>query len=360
MLTKEEARHPKPKRRRRGGVRGAGAGAQDGSKEERMAGDFQFTDYYGKPVVKAPPWEWPIGVYLFLGGVAGGSGMLAAGAQATGNAELRRNTALTAFTAAAAGSAMLVLDLGRPERLLNMFRVFKLSSPMSVGSWILGSFAGSAALPAAAEAGKLVGLPDAVQKPLNAAAGPAGIAAGVLGGPLASYTAVLLGDTSNPTWSDTRRHLPYVFASSAALASSGVAMATSSTQAAAPARVIAPIAAACDLAATRVMEKNMQPETVRHLHEGRPGALLRASEYLVAAGGIGAVAATATKSRALQVLSGLALAAGSCCTRFGVFEGGLESAKDPQAVIGPQKRRAEARRAQEGLASDVVSTARPE
>ena len=51
---------PKKKRKR------PGAGAQDGSKEERMAQDFEFSSYYGRPVVKAPPWEWPIGAYLFL------------------------------------------------------------------------------------------------------------------------------------------------------------------------------------------------------------------------------------------------------------------------------------------------------
>ena len=145
---------PPQEPRRFGGKKGGkkrkrlGAGAQDGSKEQRMAEDFEFSSYYGKPVVKAPPWEWPIGGYLFLGGLAGGSALLGAGAQATGNSELKRSTRLTAFSAASVGSVFLVLDLGRPERLLNMFRVFKVTSPMSVGSWILGSFAGTAALPA--------------------------------------------------------------------------------------------------------------------------------------------------------------------------------------------------------------------
>ncbi len=79
---------PKRKKKRKR----PGAGAQDGSKEERMAEDFEFSSYYGRPVVKAPPWEWPIGGYFFLGGIAGGSGLLATGAQAAGNEPLRRTT----------------------------------------------------------------------------------------------------------------------------------------------------------------------------------------------------------------------------------------------------------------------------
>ncbi|APT93745.1 nitrite reductase [Corynebacterium phocae] len=327
-----------------------------------MAEDFEFADYYGKPVVKAPPWEWPIAAYLFLGGVSGGSGMLALGAQATGNAALCRTTRLAAFGAAAAGSAMLILDLGRPERLLNMFRVFKISSPMSVGSWILGSFGAVSGVAAAAELVELAEhtpVPQKLLKPLRTpmrmAAGPAGVLAGVLGGPLATYTAVLLGDTSNPTWADTREYLPYVFGASASLASSGVAMVTTPFADAAPARLVAMAGAAVDLAAARKMEASMEPETARHLHHGTPGKLMKASEYLVAAGGVGTALACVTKSRKVSVLAGLALAAGSACTRFGVFEGGLASAKDPQAVIGPQKRRAEARRKAEGLDHDIVT-----
>lgn len=345
------------KKKRRGRV---GAGAQDGSKEERMAADFEFSSYYGRPVVKAPPWEWPIGAYLFLGGVAGGSALLSAGAQLTGNAPLRRSTRVAAFTAAAAGSGCLVLDLGRPERLLNMFRVFKVTSPMSVGSWLLGAFGVSSAIPALAECDDITSrrlpLPGWARCLLHGAAGPAGMVAGVLGGPLAGYTAVLLGDTSNPTWNDAKYHLPYVFVSSASLAASGLAMVTTPFSSAGPARVLAMGAAASDVVATRAMEAAMEPETVAPLHDGRPGKLMKASEYLVAAGGIGTALATATKSRAVSIVSGLALLAGSACTRFGVLNGGLAAVKDPGATIEPQKRRAAARRAAQGLSASVVTT----
>ncbi|EEI79623.1 NrfD/PsrC family molybdoenzyme membrane anchor subunit [Corynebacterium striatum] len=345
---------PKKKRKR------PGAGAQDGSKEERMAEDFEFSSYYGKPVVKAPPWEWPIGAYLFLGGLSGGSALLAAGASATKNEPLACSTRIAAFSAAAGGSVFLVLDLGRPERLLNMFRVFKVTSPMSVGSWILGSFATAASLPALYEADKLtkqkLPLPRFARKALGAAAGPAGVVAGVLGGPLAGYTAVLLGNTSNPTWNDAKKHLAYVFVSSASAAASGCAMVFTPVEHAGPARALGMAAAASDLAATKIMEENMEPETVAPLHKGKPGKLMKASEYLIAAGGVGTAVAAATKSRTLSVLSGLSLMAGSACTRFGVLNAGIEAVKDPATTIEPQKRRAARKRAQEGLAHSVVTS----
>ena len=344
---------PKKKRKR------LGAGAQDGSKEERMAQDFEFSSYYGKPVVKAPPWEWPIGVYLFLGGVSGGSGMLAAGAQATGNKPLLRTTRLTTLSAASLGSVFLILDLGRPERLLNMFRVFKVTSPMSVGSWILMSFASASAIPAVVEIDEMAGsglpLPKFARTALRKIAGPAGVITGVLGGPLAGYTAVLLSNTSNPVWNDMKKHLPYVFVSSASAAASGCAMVTTPVDSAGPARALAMTAAVSDLAATKVLENGMEPEPLAAVHHGKPGKLMKASEYLIAAGGAGAAVAAVTKSRLVSVASGLALMAGSACTRFGVLEAGLEAVKDPSTTIGPQKRRAQRRREQQGLAGDVVT-----
>ena len=231
----DEYRPPGSERRYRGGKKKKGngprkkrgAGAQDGSREERMAMDFEFANYYGQPVVKAPPWEWPIGVYFWLGGIGGGSALLAAGAQATSNKPLLRATRLTSIMAAGLGSGFLILDLGRPERFYNMFRVFKASSPMNMGSWLLGGFSGAAAVAAASEAAEMtknvVPLPNVVHRVLHTAAGPAGIVSAVLGGPLAGYTAVLIADTSNPTWNGAKKHLPYVFVASASLASGGTA-----------------------------------------------------------------------------------------------------------------------------------------
>ncbi|MCZ9308912.1 NrfD/PsrC family molybdoenzyme membrane anchor subunit [Corynebacterium uberis] len=329
----------------------------EGSFEASMVPRMQFDSYYGRPVVKAPPWESPIGVYLFLGGVAGGSSLLALGAHASRRRLLRRNARLSAFTAASVGSVALIVDLGRPERLLNMFRVFKLSSPMNMGSWILGGFASLAGLAALPEIDDLTGqrlpLPGFLRTLLHKAAGPAGVGSALLGSPLAVYTAVLFADTSNPTWNGAKDHLPYVFVSSATLAASGLALVTTPVTETGPVRALAAAGAACDLAATKIMEDNMDPTAAEPLHTGTPGKLLKWSERMVALGGVGALLA---RHRAVGVVSGLALMAGSALTRFGVLHAGLEAAKDPRYTIEPQLRRL-AKRQQAGTTGDSITTA---
>ncbi|MCU1353207.1 MAG: polysulfide reductase, partial [Acidimicrobiales bacterium] len=124
-------------RRRRGG-------------EERMVPDARPTSYYGLPVLNRPTWEArDIAGYLFLGGLAGASSVLGALAGATGRPVTARASKLTAVGAAGLSAVALIHDLGRPERFANMLRVFKPTSPMSVGSWLLAGFgplAGGAAL----------------------------------------------------------------------------------------------------------------------------------------------------------------------------------------------------------------------
>ena len=129
-----------PVKRRRGGR---------GRREEPVVPDATFTSYYGRPILKASPWEADIPAYLFLGGVAAGSSILAAGAELTGRASLQRTGRLGALIAITGSFAALVHDLGRPARFVNMLRVAKRTSPMSVGTWILslyGPFAGAAAV----------------------------------------------------------------------------------------------------------------------------------------------------------------------------------------------------------------------
>ena len=318
----------------------------------------QFDSYYGKPIVKFPPWEWPIAGYLFLGGLAGGSSMLAAGAAGTGNRELARNSRITAFGAAGVGSAFLVLDLGRPERLLHMFRVFKLSSPMSVGAWILGAFSGMAAVPAAAELDDLtarrVPAPDVLRGLLHALATPAGIGAGLLGSPLAVYTAVLLGDTSVPMWQAGRAALPPLFVSSASCASGGAAMVTTSTRNNRPARVLAVAGAAADVAATRALKRSVGGVMRETLETGKAGTLLRAAEGLVVGGGL--AAAVAGRNRVAGAVAGAALMAGSCLTRFGIMQAGRQSVADPKYVVEPQRERL-SRRVEGGDTGGSITTA---
>jgi hypothetical protein len=238
-----------------------------------------------------------------------------------------------------------------------MRRVIKLTSPMSVGSWILSAFSAGAGVAAVAEVDRMAGqrLPlGPLRRVLHAVEGPAGLEAAAFGPLLSVYTAVLLADTATPTWNDARDELPFVFVSSASLAASGLAMITTPTAETGPARKLAVAGVVGDVVATQVMRRRMDPVAAEPLHEGRPGTLLRVSEALAVAGGIGVV--LGGRRRGVAAAAGVALLAASALTRFGVFEAGIRSANDPRYTIEPQKRRLAARRAA-GITDDSITTA---
>lgn len=361
-------RPPERRRRRGGGRRGGdqGRGNQgrrgaDGAREMPVVPDAEFTSYYGRPIVKPAPWEDDVAAYLFLGGLGAGSALLAAGAQFTGNDALRRRTRFASLASAALGTVALIRDLGRPERFLYMLRAVKITSPMSVGSWILVAFSAGAGLAAAGEVDQLTRarLPlGRLRGPLRWAEHSGGVLAGLLAPGLAAYTAVLLTNTATPTWAGAREHLPFVFAGSASLAAGGLAMITTPAAAAGPARRFALAGTAAELIAAEVMQRHMDETEAEPLNEGQPGQLLRLSRGLAIAGGVGTLLAgrRSRSSRALAVASGVALVASSALNRFGVFRAGIASAQDPRYTVDPQKRRlAERRRRGEG--GDSITTA---
>lgn len=303
-----------------------------------MVPEAEFTSYYGRQIVKPSPWEADIPAYLFSGGLAAGSSLLAAGADLTGRPVLRRVGRLGSIGALTFSMAALVHDLGKPSRFLNMLRTAKLTSPMSVGTWILslyGPFAGAAAaaemvdlLPAGARVGPL--------RLVSKMGGPAGLIAAVTAPPVAAYTAVLLSDTATPSWHEAYRELPFVFVSSAAAASGGLGMLAAPRSESGPARNLAIGGAVVETLMERRMERSMGI-TAEPLHEGKAGKLMKAAKVLTVAGAVGSV--LSGRSRAMGVLSGAALMAGSACTRFGVFEAGQASARDPKYTVVPQRER---------------------
>jgi formate-dependent nitrite reductase membrane component NrfD len=303
-----------------------------------MVPDAQFTSYYGRPIVKPSPWQEDIPAYLFLGGLAGGSALLGAGAEVTARPALRRSARFTAFGAIGLSLAALVHDLGRPARFLNMLRVAKPTSPMSVGTWILTGFGPLAGLAAASELAELA--PRRARRLLRRSGRPAGLAAALLGPAVASYTAALIADTATPTWHGAYRELPFVFVGSAALASGGMGMLTAPVHEAGPARRLAAGGVLLELAAERRMESSLGI-AAEPLHRGTPGALMHASKALAAAGLAGTV--LGRRDRRVAAASGVALLASSACTRFGIFYAGQESARDPKYTVVPQRARRGAR-----------------
>ena len=333
-----------PRRHRRGGG-GRGRFGGRGSRERSMVPEAEFTSYYGRPIVKESPWEADIPAYLFAGGLAGGSSLVAAAADLTGRPALRRAARLGALGALSFSGAALVHDLGRPERFLHMLRVVKPTSPMSMGTWILTAYAPGAGLAALAELARfvparrrrgvlrLLGLLPVLER-------PAGLAAAALAPALASYTAVLLADTATPSWHNGYRELPFVFVGSAAAASAGLGLLTAPTAETGPLRTLALGALTLELVAEHRMEQTMGV-VAEPLHDGVAGRWMRAAKTLTVAGGVGVLVAGAVGPRARPVaaLSGAALVAGSFCTRFGIFEAGQASARDPKYVVVPQRER---------------------
>ncbi len=312
--------------------------------EHQMVPDATFTSYYGRPVVKASPWENDIPAYLFLGGLAAGSSLLGAGADLTERPALRKVGRLGGLVAIAISFAALVHDLGRPERFVNMLRVAKATSPMSVGTWVLTVYGPLAGLAGAAELRHL--LPPGLRwlEPLlRLGSRPAGLAAAVVAPAVASYTAVLLADTATPSWHEAHRELPYVFVGSAAAAAGGLGMALAPLAESGPAQRLAVGGAVLELAMERRMEAAMGI-TAEPLHQGRAGQLMRASKALTSLGAVTA-GLLGRRSRTAAVVSGVALLAGSACTRFGIFEAGQESARDPKYTVVPQRARLDARQA---------------
>ncbi|MCW2692076.1 MAG: polysulfide reductase [Mycobacterium sp.] len=309
-----------------------------GRDEHQMVPDVEFTSYYGRPILKASPWEKDIPAYLLLGGLAAGSSLLAAGADLSDRPALRRTGRIGAMVAILSSFAALVHDLGRPERFYNMLRVAKPTSPMSVGTWILTAYGPLAGLAGAAELqGLLPGRLRWARPLLSSGARPAGLLAAAVAPTVASYTAVLLSDTATPTWHDAHRQLPFVFVGSASAASGGLGMIGAPVDQAGPARRLAVGGALLELAVERQMETAMGV-TAEPLHAGRAGALMRLSRTLTLAGTVGALL-LGRRSRLAAAASGAALMGGSACLRFGVFEAGQESARDPRYVVVPQRER---------------------
>lgn len=317
--------------------RGRGQGGKGGG-DRSMVPEAAFTSYYGQPIVKPSPWENDIPAYLFSGGLAAGSSLLAAGADLTGRPALRRSGRLGALVALVFSMLALVHDLGKPSRFVNMLRTAKLTSPMSVGTWILSLYAPFAGAAAAAEVVDLLpaGARRGPLKLVSTLGRPAGVIAGLTAPPVAAYTAVLLSDTATPSWHAAFKELPFVFVASAAAASGGLGMLTAPTDQAGPARRFAVGGAVVELLMEQRMERSMGI-TAEPLHEGKAGRLMKASKALTIGGAVGSL--LAGRSRTLAVLSGAALMAGSACTRFGVFEAGQESAKDPKYTVVPQRER---------------------
>jgi len=318
------------------------AGADDGSRETPMVPRASFESYYGRPILKAPAWEDDIAYYFFLGGLSAGASLLAAGADLTGRPVLRRRTRVGALGALVVGSVFLIRDLGRPERFLNMLRVFKPTSPMSVGTWILAAYGPAIGTAAFSEVQPSWLRRSLAGRLLDGLARPAGLSAAALAPAVASYTAVLLSQTAVPAWHESHEELPFIFTGSSAASAGGLGMIVAPVAEAGPARRLALYGAAAELLASRRLESRLGIVD-EVFHTGAAGTQLRWAQRLTAAGAAGAVL-LGRRSRVAACASGAALLAGGFFERLGLLNAGRQSTADPRYVVEPQRARVAAQR----------------
>ncbi len=287
-------------------------------------GDGGIRSYHGQPVLKEPVWSWEIPCYFYTGGLTGASSGLALLCELRGNDLLARRAWAAAMIGATASPILLISDLGKPERFLNMLRMFKITSPMSVGSWILVAAGSSTPLAAI----------DAWTGAIPGGSYVRRIAA-LFGLPLATYTGALISNTAIPVWHKAHRMLPFVFGSGAAMSAGAATMMLAPPAAAAPARRLALAGAAAGLATTELMERRLGDQGEPYEH-GAARSFKRVSRASGTAGAL-LLATRGRSSRAATVASGLLLSAAALSTRWSVFKAGFQSAADPKYVIGPQR-----------------------
>ena len=283
--------------------------------------------YYGRNIVKEPVWNPEIPYYFFTGGVAGASSVLHVVAKLTGNERLAKSSLYVGALADVVSPILLIKDLGRPERFLHMLRMFKVTSPMSVGSWILLVSGGASNTAAVLD---LLG----ILKPVKVAAEAVSFLAGP---PLATYTGALVANTAIPVWSEARDELPWLFGASATASAGAAAAMVTPTELAGPARRAAVGGAAVELALGQVMERRLGfvGEVYR---QGAAGRLSGIAKACTVAGGA-LLAARGKRSRAAAVAGGALVLAGELALRWSVFKAGFQSARDPRYTVIPQKER---------------------
>ncbi|HEY9179155.1 MAG TPA: NrfD/PsrC family molybdoenzyme membrane anchor subunit [Candidatus Baltobacteraceae bacterium] len=283
--------------------------------------------YYGRPMIKPPEWTDLIPTYFFVGGMAGTSATFAFTERLAKNDVLARTLILGAAAACAVSGYCLIADLKRPERFANMLRVFKPTSPMSMGVYLFSAFGGAVTIAAASE---LTGILRPIGRVFE------GLAA-LLGPAMSVYTAVLISDTVVPAWHYGRISMPLVFASTSAATAGAFGMLFTPAAFARPARRLALIGGLGMPLALERLHIELGPRQKEAYEEKEAAFLSKAARLLNIAGLTAAVFAKDNDAAAkiagsLLLLSGLA-------ERFGVFRAGCVSAKDPRYTVDAQRDR---------------------
>ena len=293
--------------------------------------------YYGMQAVKPTPFGWHVGVYLTLSGLAGASQIIAAIAQRFGARRMRpvvRNGRYLAFAGATIGPLLLMRDLKTPRRWYNMLRIFRKTSPMSIGSYVLSAFGAASSATAFGEWFQGRGASGGLARVAELPAAAAGV--GML-----TYTGALLSSTSTPLWAAESPWLSARFAASG-IASGAAALALCEQLAgrSANARVLDAVAVSAT-ATYAVLSHASQRQAenagvAEPLKEGPHGTLYRIGSALsipvpLACHALSLI--SGRRSRALSIAAAVCVLAGTALTRYSYLEAGKASAKRPSDYL---------------------------
>lgn len=326
---------------RDGRVDGCGATVQGGPLPARLLPAPTSAGYYGLPALKPPVWTWEVPLYFFVGGLAGMSAVVAFAALTAGVSGL----AATAAGVAAVGGGLvapilLAMDLGRPRRFLNMLRVCKWRSPMSVGAWLLTAF-GACAVSGFVAVEVLRSTPGTLA---TVAAWSFLLPAALLGAVLATYTGVLIGATAVPAWVTHCRLLPVHFGV-AGLGSAAAILELAGHRVPAL-NAIGLLAAGAETVTFVLMEARRHGAADRALRQGAASWLLRG------AGLLSGPIALGLRIVGLHTLAAVGFSLGALGSRFGWLAAGRRSARDPAAAFAVARDR-------RGAAGTAVERPRP-
>ncbi|MBA3961373.1 MAG: polysulfide reductase NrfD [Chthoniobacterales bacterium] len=286
--------------------------------------------YYGEAVVKPPVWTWEIPLYFFLGGASGMAPLIAVAALLVRQIELARGALWIMAAGALLSPVLLIMDLGRPMLFLNMLRVFKHRSPMSVGAWILSAFS-SFAVPACLifELYLRDAFAPSIATLVLILCGLLCFGAALFGLGLATYTGVLLGATAIPAWFLHRTLLPIHFGT-AGLGCAAAILELLGFQTR-PLFVLGMLAAIVEALLWIWLEIDKHGAADRALHRGGSGWLIRAGEIL--SGPLSII----FRLTNLVPLAAISFLLGALCSRFGWIAAGRVSGRDPEAVFASQR-----------------------
>jgi hypothetical protein len=285
--------------------------------------------YYGEPVVKPPVWTWEIPLYFFVGGLSGMAAVIALAGLIFHQSHLAPSAMWLAAIGAIVSPILLIMDLGRPRLFLNMLRVFKYQSPMSVGAWIVFVFGGCSVpglIALELHAQQIFG--GVFDQFLQVIAFLLILGSAFWGMFLATYTGVLLGATAIPAWFLHRTLLPIHFG--VAGLGSAAALLELLGHRIAPLGAIGFLAASIQTALWIWLEIDKHGKADRALCQSRSGWLIRSGEILS-----GPLALT-LRLTDLVPLAAISFLLGALVSRFGWVWAGKVCARDPEAVFASQ------------------------